>query len=345
MEFNTNSKRKHNENIDLITKSTWSSAFDDHRDKNDDAKQELIKDILLSTSLMKRLDISEDNEKKLINFINEIYKCYNPNDYHSFTHACHVFLNCKCLWDHLTPTSQEAYSSNDIYEFALLFSAFIHDVDHLGIPNTKLIDQNHKYAKDYNNQSIAEMRSIYLAFDFIESNDNKNNFLIDLDKKEYQLFKSIVIELVLSTDAADKDRVKITKLKFSENSDNNGKGKMITTTTSGLHAGLILLLKCADVGAAMQSFNTGVYWAERFYKEIAWGSESGQHPLEDEKYLIDQKGYLHGPCIALARSLGTAQLVENTVSEQAITNLTKISEYLGTPESMVMVAGWREKSN
>ena len=42
---------------------------------------------------------------------------------------------------------------------------YLPQVDHAGVPNTRLIEENPKLATFYNNTSIAEQNSVDLAWD------------------------------------------------------------------------------------------------------------------------------------------------------------------------------------
>mmetsp|Transcript_86 Transcript_86/g.225 ORF Transcript_86/g.225 Transcript_86/m.225 type:complete len:98 (-) Transcript_86:406-699(-) len=54
-------------------------------------------------------------------------------------------------------------TSDPLTHFSLVFSALIHDVDHTGVPNTTLIEENGALASMYSNKSVAEQNSIDLA--------------------------------------------------------------------------------------------------------------------------------------------------------------------------------------
>ena len=49
--------------------------------------------------------------------------------------------------------------------FVLIFAAFIHDVDHLGVPNAVLVKERHEKAIKYQNISVAEQNSVDIAFE------------------------------------------------------------------------------------------------------------------------------------------------------------------------------------
>lgn len=50
-------------------------------------------------------------------------------------------------------------TSDPLTQFAVVLAALIHDVDHLGIPNTQLVKEEMEIAKVYKNKSVAEQVS------------------------------------------------------------------------------------------------------------------------------------------------------------------------------------------
>ena len=57
--------------------------------------------------------------------------------------------------------------SDPLAQFAIVFSALIHDVDHTGVPNGQLIKEEAHVATVYNNKSVAEQNSLDLAFELL----------------------------------------------------------------------------------------------------------------------------------------------------------------------------------
>jgi hypothetical protein len=58
-------------------------------------------------------------------------------------------------------------TSDPLTQFAVAFSALIHDVDHTGVPNTQLIKEKVSIATIYKNQSIAEQNSVDLSWNLL----------------------------------------------------------------------------------------------------------------------------------------------------------------------------------
>jgi len=111
-----------------------------------------------------------------------------------------------------------------LLHLAFLFSAFVHDVDHRGVTNRQLVLEGDELAIMYNDQSVAEQRSLAVTFSLFckpkynalmslmvgsDENDQKN-------VESYMRFRSTVIDLVLCTDIASPERVQIIKSKWKE---------------------------------------------------------------------------------------------------------------------------------
>ena len=51
-------------------------------------------------------------------------------------------------------------TSDPLTQFAILFSALIHDCDHYGISNGQIIKEGHPISEKYKNKSVAEQNSV-----------------------------------------------------------------------------------------------------------------------------------------------------------------------------------------
>ena len=55
-------------------------------------------------------------------------------------------------------------TSDPLTQFAVIFSAMIHDIDHTGVPNMQLVKEKAHVAVVYKNRSVAEQNSFDLAW-------------------------------------------------------------------------------------------------------------------------------------------------------------------------------------
>jgi hypothetical protein len=100
-------------------------------------------------------------------------------------------------------------TSAPLTQFAVVFSALIHDVDHSGVPNSQLIAENPKLAALYENKSVAKQNSIDLSWDLlIHSGDHYKELrhTIYVSPKELAHFRRLVgVQTVLATGIVDKE--------------------------------------------------------------------------------------------------------------------------------------------
>ena len=88
----------------------------------------------------------------------------------------------------------------------MAFSALIHDVDHPGVPNSQLVEEESEIAKIYRNQSIAEQNSVDIAWDLLmEPQYNALRACIYSNRTELERFRQLVVNSVMATDLADKE--------------------------------------------------------------------------------------------------------------------------------------------
>jgi len=212
-------KRKNGDRGDDIFRiwTDWSQVYEELKCLGTDTNSlvKMAEEAFFTCSFMETYRTSTDIgsfQEVISNFIRSTIPCYNDVKYHTFEHAIHVLLNIRCLLSSI-PTER----ITPLEGFALLFSALIHDLDHLGMPNATLVKLNHPYALTYNDLSVAEMRSISVAYGLFE-NEN-SNILIFLDTDQKIKFRKIVINVVLSTDIADVEKKYLFQSKVSRNCD------------------------------------------------------------------------------------------------------------------------------
>jgi 3'5'-cyclic nucleotide phosphodiesterase len=75
-------------------------------------------------------------------------------------HAHHMIASS--LHDHTY-----GITSDPLTQFAVVFSALIHDVDHQGVPNITLVHECANIAVLYGGKSVAEQNSVDLAWDLL----------------------------------------------------------------------------------------------------------------------------------------------------------------------------------
>lgn len=152
---------------------------------------------------------------------------YNENFFHCFEHASHVVMSVTKLLsrivapsdvlDYMEGTNIELVQtlhdftfgifSDPLTQFAVVFSALIHDCDHSGVPNAQLMHENADLANRYHGKSMAEQNSIDLAWALLTKESyNELRLAICGTLDELKRFRQLLINAVLATDLADKGK-------------------------------------------------------------------------------------------------------------------------------------------
>ena len=91
--------------------------------------------------------------------------------------------------------------SDPLTQFAITFSALVHDLDHPGVANGQLVKEKSDLALRYDNLSVAEQNSVNLALNLLmEKRFNKLRHCICPDADEYRRFRQVVVNAVVTTE-------------------------------------------------------------------------------------------------------------------------------------------------
>ena len=126
--------------------------------------------------------------QQLRDLVYTIAALYRDNPFHNFEHASHVTMSVTKLLARIVAPSDVTIegqrtsvkqiastlhdhtygiTSDPLTQFAVVFSALVHDVDHTGVPNSQLVREGTIVAKLYRNKSVAEQNSVDLAWDLL----------------------------------------------------------------------------------------------------------------------------------------------------------------------------------
>ena len=132
----------------------------------------------------------------LYSFLSETERLYNysQNRYHNFTHAIMVMNACYYFLKK-TPADE---LFEDIGIAALLFAALMHDIDHKGNNNDYEVKAYTDLALIYNDKSVLENHHAATAFKLLKRVEL--NIFEGLNTEDFNMFRRIVIELILMTD-------------------------------------------------------------------------------------------------------------------------------------------------
>jgi 3'5'-cyclic nucleotide phosphodiesterase len=172
--------------------------------------------------------INETVLQELHKYVHKILSQYRNVPYHNVEHCYHVTISANKLLDLALNSEIQALSQTKprmfglrqdaLMHFLLLFAALIHDVEHQGIPNRQLAIEDDDLAILYNDQSIAENRSLCVGFQELLQRDytKLRQCLFVKGDDDYRRFRTMTSQLVLQTDLASPERTQIRKSKWKE---------------------------------------------------------------------------------------------------------------------------------
>jgi hypothetical protein len=194
-----------------------------------------------------KISITKIQREELVAYVTKIASMYRSVLYHNFEHASHVLASSDSLINMVESTKKQALSQPDNHEspsdgncrttfgiadnpmmhLSLIFSALVHDVEHQGVGNKQLIDENDVLAIRYNGKSVAENNSLDVSLELLSKNCYSNLRISMFGDKENapdhikpelehdeKLFRNIMYNVIQATDISSQDRLELNKAKW-----------------------------------------------------------------------------------------------------------------------------------
>jgi hypothetical protein len=168
-------------------------------------------------------------------------------------------------------------ASDPLTQFACVFSTLIHDVDHAGVPNTQLVEENPELVQRYDGKSVAEQNSIDIAWDLLMKTEFKElRQMICATKSELARFRQLVVNAVMATDIMDKDLKNIRNIRWTKAFENESSEALQATLSEqermdqvNRKATIVIehIIQASDVSHTMQHWHVYRKWNEFFYFE------------------------------------------------------------------------------
>jgi len=242
--------------------------------------------------------LDDDVMLQLKKYIFTISARYNENAFHNFEHASHVTMSVAKLLSRIVAPDMESTTSSELSidefnasstlhdhtygitsdpltQFACIFSALIHDVDHQGVPNTILVEEETAVAKKYNGRSVAEQNSVDIAWSlFLEPQFEALRNVVCPTAKELDRLRQLIVNMVMATDIMDKDlkqlRNKRWEKAFTPLPDDNSVERETYQDQINRKATIVLehLIQASDVCHTMQHWHVYRKWNERLFEEM-----------------------------------------------------------------------------
>lgn len=302
------------------------------RDTILDEVEEIVNLPKFNTSALKvqrdpeMVDLGEDVFNQLRDYVATIAAMYRDNSFHNFEHASHVAMSTVKLLSRIVAPDIEVEDDNEeeklhslhdhtygitsdpLTQFACIFSALIHDVDHVGVPNTQLIKEKSHVAAVYRNKSVAEQNSVDLAWDLLmDHNYEELRRCIYSNESEFKRFRQLVVNAVMATDIMDKDLKKLRNIRWEKAfSETSQKLDLYFEDTINRKATIVIehLIQASDVSHTMQHWHIYRKWNERLFHEMYKAYIQGRAETDpSENWYKGEMGFFDFYIIPLAKKL------------------------------------------
>lgn len=280
--------------------------------------------------------LSTEVQKQLTDYVRTIASLYRDNPFHNWDHASHVTMSVTKLMGRIVhpseimETEDHAFAAtfqDPMIQFSCVLSGIVHDVDHSGLSNATLVQEEHELALKYEAKSVAEQNSLDLCWKLLmqPAYQALQAAIFDNQQDELDRFRSILVQCVLATDICDKDLGAKRKerwakafagdsniLESSTSSSlplaNEGPDSSQLTTINRRKATIVLehLIQASDVSHTMQHWHIYRKWNQRLFEEV-YGSFLDGHIKADPSvaWYAGEIGFFDFYIIPLANKLET----------------------------------------
>lgn len=230
--------------------------------------------------------LSPEVRSQLREYVTVIALLYPENPFHNFQHASHVGMSVAKLLSRIVAPDIDIEGHEDLHDhtygitsdpltqFACVFAALIHDVDHPGVPNAQLVKEGTNMARLYKGKSVAEQNSINLAWNLLlQDKYSKLRQELCATPQEESRFRQLVVNAVCATDIIDKDLKAARNKRWNKAFSNRPifPSKMTDVVEQTNRKATIVIehiIQASDVAHTMQHWHIYVKWNERLYAEM-----------------------------------------------------------------------------
>lgn len=197
-------------------------------------------------------------------------------------------------------------TSDSLTQFACVFSALIHDVEHPGVPNLQLVKEKDIMATMYNGKSVAEQNSVDVAWNLLMTEAFTDlRQTIFASTTEEKRFRQLVVNSVIATDIMDKDLKALRNARWEkafqmDGDEENARDAINRKATIVIEH----LIQASDVVHTMQHWQVYRRWNERLFEEMRLAYLAGRSDSDPaDNWYIGELGFFDFYVIPLAKKL------------------------------------------
>lgn len=196
-------------------------------------------------------------------------------------------------------------TSDPLTQFAVVFSALIHDVDHTGVPNAQLLLENAELSAVFRGKSVAEQNSIVLSLNLLmEERFNDLRSAICYTSEEQNRFRQLVFQSVLATDIVDKELKSLRNARWENAFSCDLREDPLDAVNRKATIVIEHLIQASDVAHTMQHWHVYRRWNENFFRECYKCFKEGRAEKDPAEYWYKGEiGFFDFYIIPLAKKL------------------------------------------
>ncbi|XP_067843780.1 dual specificity calcium/calmodulin-dependent 3',5'-cyclic nucleotide phosphodiesterase 1A isoform X2 [Heptranchias perlo] len=210
----------------------------------------MVHELFTRYDLINRFRIPVSSLMSFVDALEAGYSKYK-NPYHNLIHAADVAQTVHYLMLH----TGIMHWFTELEILAMLFAAAIHDYEHTGTTNNFHIQTRSGVAILYNDRSVLENYHVSAAYRLMQ--EEEMNIMSNLSKDDWRELRSLVIEMVLSTDMSCHFQQIKTMRNTLQQPEGTDKAKVMS-----------LMLHAADISHPAKSWQRHYRWTMTLMEEF-----------------------------------------------------------------------------
>uniref|UniRef100_A0A8C7WA13 Phosphodiesterase n=1 Tax=Oncorhynchus mykiss TaxID=8022 RepID=A0A8C7WA13_ONCMY len=253
----------------------WSfDVFVLHEASSEHALKFLVYELLTRYDLINRFRIPVSS---LVSFVEALELGYSKhrNPYHNLIHAADVTQTAHYLMLH----TGIMHWLTELDILAMVFAAAIHDFEHTGTTNNFHIQTRSEVAILYNDRSVLENHHVSAAYRLMQ--EDEMNILVNLSKDDWRELRTLVIEMVMSTDMS----CHFQQIKSMRNALQQPEGVDKAKALS-------LMLHAADISHPAKAWKLHYRWTQALMEEFFRQVQYQHSPTTTRETLVFQHWFI-----------------------------------------------------
>jgi len=197
-------------------------------------------------------------ETALQTFLIAVCQGYLPQPFHNFSHGVYVLQGVVVL---LKRCERLRQLLNPLDVAALCIAALGHDIGHLGVNNSFLVNSDDPLALQYNDRSVLESMHIATLFRVLQKPGCR--LLDGLKRADYRAVRKLIIDAIMATDLANHAAG---LARFSSRLEASTPLDPSSATDRQLVADLVL--HASDLSGPVRPWAVSSVWAQRLHLEF-----------------------------------------------------------------------------